>query len=209
MPKNPFYLKAIPSNANDLFCNRVKEIDTLVRRAESKNDVVIYAPRRYGKTSLVRRVQRALSEQGAVTIFTDFSGVGSVNEVATRLATAVYKETHGKAPLWKQAIRFMSTFRPVLRPSLDGAGIEITAEAAVGRSGLELLDSVMEELGKFVGNSGKLFNVVFDEFQEIVVLGDALKIEAIIPSRPANSRGGEPAPGENGFLILSMTAPFI
>src|SRR5665811_2038476 len=28
-----------------------------------------------------------------------------------------------------------------------------------------------------------------------------------IPSRPASSGGGEPAPGENGFLILSMTPP--
>ena len=107
MSTNPFYLKALPEIADHLFCNRVKEIAELVRMAESKNDVVIYAPRRFGKTSLVRRVQRRLAAQGAITIFTDFSGVGSVNEVAIKLATAVYEVTHGHEMLWKRLSAFL------------------------------------------------------------------------------------------------------
>jgi hypothetical protein len=180
MPVNPFYLKALPDVADALFCNRVEEIADLVRRAESKNDMVIYAPRRFGKTSLVRRVQRRLAAGGAITIFTDFNGVGSVNDVATRLATAVYEVTHGQEALWKKAIRLLASFRPVLRPSMDGMNMEITAEVAAGRTGLELLDGIMKELRLFVNESDCLVNVVFDEFQEIVVLPDAAKVEAMM-----------------------------
>ena len=178
MSTNPFYLKALPEIADHLFCNRVQEIAHLVRMAESKNDVVIYAPRRFGKTSLVRRVQRRLAAAGAITIFTDFSGVGSVNDVAIKLATAVYEVTHGNEALWKKAIRVLTSFRPVLRPSSDGTSMEITAEVAAGRTGMELLEAVMKELHAFVNDSDCLVNVVFDEFQEIVVLPDAGKIEA-------------------------------
>jgi hypothetical protein len=180
MSTNPFYLKALPDVADELFCNRVKEIATLVRMAESKNDVVIYAPRRYGKTTLVRRVQRKLAAEGAITICTDFNGVGSVNDVATRLAAAVYEVTHGNEALWKKALRVLTSFRPVLRPSMDSMNVEITAEVAAGRTGIELLDAIMKELQQFVNESDSLVNVVFDEFQEIVALPDAPKIEAIM-----------------------------
>mgnify|MGYP000914854296 CR=1 FL=1 len=180
MPINPFYLKALPDSADELFCNRVDELSALVKMAKSKNDVVIYAPRRFGKTSLVRRVQRRLAAEGAITIFVDFSGIGSVNVVATRLAAAVYEVTHGNENLWKKAIRVLTSFRPVMRPSSDGMNIEITAEVAAGRTGIELLDAIMKELQVFVNESDRLVNVVFDEFQEILVLPDAQNIEAIM-----------------------------
>jgi uncharacterized protein len=180
MSTNPFYLKALPDSADELFCNRVDELTVLVKMAQSKNDVVIYAPRRFGKTSLVRRVQRQLAAKGAITIFADFSGIGSVNIVATRLATAVYEVTHGNESLWKKAIRMLTSFRPIMRPSSDGMGVEITAEVAAGRTGIELLEAIMKELETFVNESEQLVHVVFDEFQEILVLPDAQNIEAIM-----------------------------
>ncbi|ANA41794.1 hypothetical protein A2G06_16790 (plasmid) [Geobacter anodireducens] len=175
---NPFYLKALDLKAP--FCNRVGELEKLTRMAESRNDVVIYAPRRFGKTSLVRRVQKGLADNGAVTIFVDFNVVAAVNDVAVQLAEAVYKVTHGNEPLWKKAIRALVSFRPVMRPSIDGTGVEITAEVGAGKTGMELLESIMKELHQFVSESDKLVHIVFDEFQEIVTLPEAAKIEAVM-----------------------------
>lgn len=180
MSTNPFYLKALPDVPDHLFCNRVKEIAELTRIAESKNDAVIYAPRRFGKTSLVRRVQRNLARDGAITIAVDFNGVMSVNDAASKLATAIFKVTHGHESLWKKALRILTSFRPVLRPSSDGMNIEITAEAASGRTGLELLEATMSELEAFVNDSDRLVSVFFDEFQELVVLPDSSTVEAIM-----------------------------
>ena len=45
---------------------------------------------------------------------------------------------------------------------------------------MELLEAIMKELQVFVNESDCLVNVVFDEFQEIVALPDAAKIEAIM-----------------------------
>lgn len=177
---NPFYYKALPENAP--FCDRVEELTQLVEFAKSKNDLVLYAPRRFGKTSLVRRVQKELAKQGAITIYVNFFGIGSINEVAARLASAVFKVTHGNEPVWKKAVRFLLSYRPVLRPTPDG-NVEVTAEAASRETGMPLLEKVLDELEQFIVGSELLVQITFDEFQEIMTLPEVERIEAAMRTR--------------------------
>lgn len=108
--RNPFYIQEIPIDAP--FCDRDEELKELQSYAEAKANVVLFSPRRYGKTSLVKRVRKRLARNGAVTIFTDFFGVGSVEDLAVRMAKAVFAVTHGNDPLWKTALRTILSFRP-------------------------------------------------------------------------------------------------
>ena len=59
---NPFYLQELPDDAP--FCDRETELRELISYAQAKANLVIYSPRRFGKTSLVRRVQKALAAEG-------------------------------------------------------------------------------------------------------------------------------------------------
>ena len=45
---------------------------------------------------------------------------------------------------------------------------------------MPLLNDTMESLRKFIDNTGTLVHIALDEFQEIVILPDALKIEAAL-----------------------------
>ena len=175
---NPFYLQEVPVNAP--FCDREKELKELRSYAKARANVVLFSPRRFGKTSLVKRVQGRLAKKGAVVIFADFFGVGSVEDVAARLAKAVYKFTHGKASLWKTALRTVLSFRPVLKPD-PGGGISLSVEpAAAGRTGLELLEQTIDSFYHFIKDSNRLVQIALDEFQEIVTLKEALGIEAVL-----------------------------
>jgi hypothetical protein len=178
---NPFYLQEVPVDA--LFCDREVELRELRSYAEAQANVVLYSPRRFGKTSLVRRVQHALEETGAVTIFADFFGVASVEDIAARLARAVFQITHKKEAFWKRALRTIRSFRPILKPDAEG-GVSLSVEPAspVG-SGVELLEETLEALGAFVAETDTLVNVALDEFQEIVILKEALRVEAALRSR--------------------------
>ena len=66
---NLFVLGVIPPGAP--FCNRSKELKELMSYSESNANVVLYSPRRYGKTSLTKRVQSILVDKGFIAIYID------------------------------------------------------------------------------------------------------------------------------------------
>ncbi len=176
--KNPFYFKVLPLDYP--FCNRTKELSDLVSYAKGKANVLVYSPRRYGKTSLIKRVQNELAKEGVITIFADFFGVSSVDDVASRLARSVYEVTRDREGLFKSAIKFLKTFRPVLKPDESGS-VSLTVEPSSSRtSGMELLEETMSSIGEFISKTNSLFNIALDEFQEIVELKDAPKIEGTL-----------------------------
>lgn len=178
---NPFYLQEIPQDAP--FCNRNDELRELESYAKSRTNVVIFSPRRYGKTSLVKRVQGNLAKKGAITIYADLFGVSSIDEIAGRFAKAVFAVTHRNQSLWKKAIKIMRSFRPVLKPDIDGSFTMSVEPISLGRSGIELLEDTMDSISEFIKkNKNILINITLDEFQEIVILDDAKKIEAIMRS---------------------------
>jgi uncharacterized protein len=178
---NPFYLQEIPVEAP--FCNRLKELKELESYAVAGANVVLFSPRRYGKTSLVKRIQKVLADKGFITIFADFFGVASVDDVAARLAKAIFAVTHSQEPLWKKALRTVRSFRPVLKPDLEGELSLSVEPSSVERSGLRLLEETMDSLGDFISTAQTPVHVALDEFQEIVILKEALQIEGAMRSR--------------------------
>jgi uncharacterized protein len=67
MSKNPFILSLIPPDAP--FCNRIEELEQLTSYAMDGNNVVLLSARRFGKTSLVKRVQANLARQGMLVLY--------------------------------------------------------------------------------------------------------------------------------------------
>ncbi|MGB9714983.1 MAG: AAA family ATPase [Thermodesulfovibrionales bacterium] len=174
---NPFYFRELPLTAP--FCNRKKEIEELLSHSRNKANVVLFSPRRYGKTSLVKRIQAELSSEGIITLYVDFFGVYSLEDIASRLASRLYSYCHKDDNLLKKAIKFITSWRPVIRPDPE-YGMSITAEPAGKRRGIELLEDVLAGFGKFMESSKKGFHVVIDEFQEIAELRESLQIEGIM-----------------------------
>lgn len=200
--KNPFYFKVLP--LDHPFCNRTKELSDLVSYAKGKANVLIYSPRRYGKTSLIKRVQNELAKEGAITIFADFFGVSSVDDVASRLARSVYEVTRAKEGLFRSAIQFLKTFRPVLKPDESGS-VSLTVEPSSSKtSGVELLEETMASIGEFIGKTNSLFNIALDEFQEIVELKDAPKIEGILRTHIQKHEAAYFFIGSRRHILLSI-----
>jgi len=169
MSKNPFILSVIPPDAP--FCNRIEELEQLTSYAIDGTNVVLYSPRRFGKTSLVKRVQANLAKQGMLVLYTDFFGVTSVDDVAGKIARSVYTFIHRNESLMKKALRILTTFRPVFKPEQDGS-FSISIELArTNLHGIDLLDKTLEDLGVFMEQAGpEKIHIVFDEFQEITEL---------------------------------------
>lgn len=176
--QNPFYFRVLPTNAP--FCDRGKEVEELKRHAENCANVVMFSPRRYGKTSLVKRTQDILAKEGIVAVYIDFYGAASLEEIASRMAKEVYRVIWKKKPLLAKAVEYLSYLRPVV--NMEPTGMSVGLDVAKGKSGKELLEHTMEGLGRLIKESKKPYNIAIDEFQEIVELKEAVFIEGVLRS---------------------------
>jgi uncharacterized protein len=120
--ENPFvYGEVVPAAA---FVDRVAEIDRLVSDLASAQKIFLISPRRYGKSSLVRRALSAMARRGALTVevtVSSFSSYVAFLEGYTRAIVAA--ETGRDRPTgW-------------LREAIRSARAEVRRGASASRAG--------------------------------------------------------------------------
>jgi len=173
MPKNPFIISVIPPESP--FCNRSRELRQLISYGSGGTNVVVFSPRRFGKTSLVKRVQSNLAKKGMLTLYADFFGVTSIDDVAGRIAKCVYAS---------------------FAVSIESTGQNL--------QGIELLDKTLDDLSLFMEQVGpENVHIVFDEFQEITELRDK-KIEGTLRSHIQFHRSSYFFVGSRRHILLGM-----
>ncbi|MGD2013628.1 MAG: hypothetical protein PVH37_04490 [Desulfobacterales bacterium] len=177
MSGNPFTLKEIP--VKGAFCDREKEQSDLLGFAAARSNTLLYSPRRFGKTSLIKRVQDKLKSDGTLTAYCDLFGVSSIEEIAGKITKSIYSITQDKESLFKKSIRFLTSYRPVLSPSADG-GISLSVQPAFTSGGLDLLDDTLVSLVNFIEDVSMPVHIVLDEFQEITEVDKSIGVEGTL-----------------------------
>ncbi len=201
MSQNPFTLKEIPVDAP--FCNREKELNDLISYSRSTNNVLLFSPRRYGKTSLIKRVQAKLLSEGYLTAYCDLFGVTSVEEIAGRITRAIYTIVHPQESLFKKAVNIIHSFNPVISPGADGS-ISISVQATQRNADIDLLDKMMAELEQFIRTVSIPIHMVFDEFQEITEVSNSLQIESVLRQHIQKIQSSFAFVGSRRRLLLDM-----
>ncbi len=158
---NPFNFSK-PASADELI-DRERELRLLVRLAEANDNSRLTAPRRYGKTTLLKRVRVEAEKLGMNTVYVNFYGLLSVTEAADRIEDAYRRSLHGAAR--NLAVGIIRTFRPTVKVPKTGISLEPTIETEVGRRLSWLLDLPV----KIMERTGTPTLVVFDEFQDILL----------------------------------------
>jgi uncharacterized protein len=171
---NPFrYSEPLPVEA---LINRDDEAKELLERAEESNNSRLVAPRRFGKTSLLRRVMHDADRQGWATVYVDFFGVLTLADISQRIERAYAEQLRGRLATWFAGARRM--LRPTLRAGGGPlpAGAEITIDA---QSEPPLLDRLALPR-RLHERHGTRTLVVFDEFQDVLSTTD--RADAVIRS---------------------------
>src|SRR5882724_2805816 len=110
--ENPFvYGEVVPAAA---FVNRVVELDRLVGDLAAAQKVFLISPRRYGKSSLIRRALATMSRRGALTVDVTVSSFSSYVAFLEGYARAlVAAETR-----WDKARQWLSDVIRSARPEV-------------------------------------------------------------------------------------------
>jgi len=175
---NPF---SISSRSRENFCNRVKEIATLQEYMRSGIHAVVYAPRRFGKSSLAGMVQSGLTDMD--NIYVELFSVTSLDEVAKLLyyeiANVLGKDAARTPALLKSLSEFFGRVRLSLSFSAaDGSG---KIDVSLGDAAPDIcLKEVISSLDAYCKKNGRRVCLVLDEFQEICGLKESKQIEAFL-----------------------------
>src|SRR3954465_12650632 len=89
-PTNPFRFGGLA--LDEAFTDRDDEIRELKRDAVNGQDVVIFAPRRYGKSSLVWRVAQELVAKKVLVAQVDLMTAPTKERLAAKLAQAIHDD---------------------------------------------------------------------------------------------------------------------
>src|SRR5487761_1048618 len=92
--KNPFIFGRVVHGRD--FADREDETAELVSDIESRQSVILFSPRRYGKTSLIKQALSKLDSRRFIQIYIDLFPVTSKVQFAEAYASAIAGSTSGK-----------------------------------------------------------------------------------------------------------------
>ena len=167
---NPFRYGALA--LDEAFTDRLGEIAELVADAKNGQDVVIVAPRRYGKSSLIWRVQQELVADGVLVAHVNVMTTPTKEKLAEKLAKTIHEDV--ASVLYRARERTTGVFRGLrITPKmmLDPTSGSVSFGFDAGERP-EDVDETLERLLQLPGELGadreRQVALIFDEFQEIV-----------------------------------------
>jgi hypothetical protein len=132
---------------------------------------VIFAPRRYGKTSLVRRVAQELSKRKALVAELNLMFTPTKEKLAGRLAQEIAEHLLGPLGRAKENLRIFSSLRITPTVNVDPLDGSLSFSFAGGHSA-EDVDATLEHLfgllAEISADRKRQVVLVMDEFQEVV-----------------------------------------
>jgi hypothetical protein len=187
-PTNPFRFGDLA--LDDAFTDREAELRELTTDVLNGQNVVIFAPRRYGKSSLVWRAMQQLTAKRVLVAQVDVMTAATKEQLAAKLAQAIYEDV--ATPLFRvreRASQVFSSLRiaPVMTVDpVDGSlGFSFRAGHAT-----EDVDATLEKLfqlpAELAAERRRRVCLVFDEFQEILDLDPNLPalMRAVFQAQP-------------------------
>src|SRR6188474_3490617 len=144
--------------------DRQAEVRSLLHHAVGGHYVRLYAPRKYGKTSLLKKaLHDGERDEGLIPILVDLYRVSSIADVTVRLERAYAKQLKGE--LRSRIEGFLQ--RTGVGLSLGALGISARLQLEPTSDPLPALHALLELPLRLESSGGYRALIAFDEFQDI------------------------------------------
>jgi len=164
---NPFKFGSIVSGK--FFYNREEELLRIKKTLAGGNNITLYAPRRYGKSSLIKKALKELEEAGFTTVYLDFMSVYSRETFIKNYAKVV---ANSQSASLESTVKKIAGFISGIIPSVsfDSSGMPTFSISWIeGNNKEQTLTDIINLPDKLAG-ADKKWIIAFDEFQEVTKL---------------------------------------
>jgi len=159
---------------DEAFTDREDEVRELRSDMLNGQNVLVYAPRRYGKSSLMLRAAQEALKRKALVAYCDLMKTPTKERFAAALAKTIYSDL--ASPMEQAFERAADLFRGLrVVPTMDVDPIDgsLRFSFQAGRRKEEIDDTIerlLELLGELAAERKRRVVIIFDEFQEILAL---------------------------------------
>jgi hypothetical protein len=162
--------------APEQMIDRDPESEDLLTLAEGGHSFRLVGPRRYGKTTLLKRVLEAAEREGTATVLVDLQDVLSIAEIVVRIERG-YERLKG--PIRRHVEALLRSWNIGL--SLGGGGFTATLQRNPNVDAESVLLRLLELPVALFDREGTPSLIVFDEIQDVLaVTGADGKIRSVI-----------------------------
>ena len=175
-PVNPFRYGGLA--LDEAFADREREVQELKFDVLNGQDVVIFAPRRYGKSSLVWKAMQQLVADGVLVAYVNLMTTPTSEKLAEKLAATIYE--HVASPLERVREAALAPFRGLRvspRITISPEDNSYTFSFGVDHVPADIdatLERLLELPAELAADQDQRVALVFDEFQEIETIDPGL-----------------------------------
>jgi AAA+ ATPase superfamily predicted ATPase len=170
-PLNPFHFGNV---VIDEFADRESELAEVEADMRNGQDLVIFAPRRLGKSSLVLKAAAGARRKKALVAYLNVMTAPNKTRLAERLAAAIYADVAApKAKLKDKALAMFQGLRIAPTITVDPTDGRLGFSFGVGHAEADVdrtIEMLLELPAKIAAERGQRVVLIIDEFQEIVDL---------------------------------------
>jgi uncharacterized protein len=191
----------------ELMIDRDTEAEDLLALVEGGHSFRLVGPRRYGKTTLLRRVLEAAEQDQMATVLVDLQDVLSISEIVVRLERGYQRL---KGPVRRHVETLLRTWDIGL--SLGGGGFTATLQRNPNVDAESVLLRLLEVPAELFERNGTPSLIVFDEIQDVLaVAGADGKIRSVIQHQgeAATYAFAGSAPGMMHQLFADPSRPLL
>lgn len=184
---NPFYFGDLA--LDEAFTDRQPELRSLKSDILNGQNVALIAPRRYGKSSLVRRAIQDLVADGVLVAEVDLMKTPTKAKLASKLARTIHSELASTMFKAKDALRVFSSLRiaPVITWNPEDASYSFSFTTSHAEEDIDAtIERLLELPAQLAAEQGKTVALYFDEFQEITGIDPKLPalMRAVFQEQP-------------------------
>jgi hypothetical protein len=172
---NPFRFGALA--LDEAFTDRESEIDELAADVRNGQDLVVFAPRRYGKSSLIWRVAQQLVTEDVLVAQVDLMRTPTKEKLAEKLAQTIHEEVASRLFRARERVRVFAGLRikPTVTVDPDDGSLSFGFDARAEERDIDAtLEGLLALPGRLAAERDRRVALVLDEFQEVVDIDPGL-----------------------------------
>lgn len=158
--------------SGESFTDRKRETERLLANFLHGVNTIVISPRRWGKTSLVKKAGELARQQNACVVYLDIFSCRTENDFFEVYATAIVKQTSSRWEEWvENAKTFLSRIVPKIVIGADPVNdfsltFDLKPNDPAGTDILQLPEKIAKAKNKHIV-------VCIDEFQQVADIGDS------------------------------------